>query len=134
MVIVDRAVFSFSFMKFCLEFLQVHFVDAILSNNSTDDHIHEFIVQGGLMPLLKLFSLPALPLDFPTSSACSSITNTCRGILVRDEGVVEGGMNWGGMNVEKREGVMEDVCRVAGLWWLGGGGGGEVMKGKGRPL
>ena len=81
MVIVDRTIFSFSFMIF---FFQVHFVDAILSNNSTDDHIHEFIVQGGLMPLLKLFSLPALPLDFPTSSACSSITNTCRGILVRE--------------------------------------------------
>ena len=78
--------------NFVSEFLQVHFVDAILSNNSTDDHIHEFIVQGGLTPLLRLFSLPALPLDFPTSSACSSITNTCRGILVRGGGKRGGGL------------------------------------------
>jgi len=66
----------------------VHFVDAILSNNSTDDHIQEFITQGGLTPLLRLLSLPALPLDFPTSSACSAITSTCRGILVRMCGCV----------------------------------------------
>lgn len=63
-------------------------MDAILSNNSTDDHIQEFITQGGLTPLLRLLSLPALPLDFPTSSACSAITSTCRGILVRVCGCV----------------------------------------------
>ena len=60
----------------------VHFVDAILSNNSTDDHIKEFVTHGGLTPLLSLLSLPALPLNFPSSSACNSITSTCRSILV----------------------------------------------------
>lgn len=60
----------------------VHFLDAILSNNSTDDHMREFIQQGGMQPLLKLLSLPVLPLDFPTSPACTAITGACRSIMV----------------------------------------------------
>lgn len=60
----------------------VHFLDAILSNNSTDDHMKEFITQGGLDPLLRLLSLPVLPLEFPTSAACTAITGACRSILV----------------------------------------------------
>ena len=66
----------------------VHFLDAILSNNSTDDHMREFIGQGGLEPLLKLLSLPILPLDFPTSSACTAITGACRSIMVSGWGVL----------------------------------------------
>ncbi len=61
----------------------VHFLDAILSNNSTDDHMKEFINQGGMGPLLKLLALPVLPLDFPTSAACTAITGACRSIMVR---------------------------------------------------
>ena len=61
----------------------VHFLDAILSNNSTDDHMREFISQGGMEPLLRVLSLPVLPLDFPTSAACTAITSACRNILVR---------------------------------------------------
>ena len=60
----------------------VHFLDAILSNNSTDDHMREFIGQQGLEPLLRLLSLPVLPLDFPTSAACTAITGACRSIMV----------------------------------------------------
>lgn len=60
----------------------VHFLDAILSNNSTDDHMQVFINQGGMQPLLKLLSLPVLPLDFPTSAACTAITGACRSIMV----------------------------------------------------
>lgn len=60
----------------------VNFVDAILNNNSTDDHINEFIKHGGLKPLLSLLSLPALPLTFPSSSACGSIAITCKSLLV----------------------------------------------------
>lgn len=60
----------------------VHFLDAILTNNSTDDHILEFIGQGGMKPLLQLLSLPVLPLDFPTSSACNAIAGACRSIMV----------------------------------------------------
>lgn len=60
----------------------VHFLDAILSNNSTDDHMREFILQGGMHPLLKLLSLPVLPLDFPSSAACAAITGACRSIMV----------------------------------------------------
>ncbi len=61
----------------------VHFLDAILSNNSTDDHMQEFINQGGMKPLLRLLTLPVLPLDFPTSPACTAITGACRSIMVR---------------------------------------------------
>lgn len=71
----------------------VHFLDAILSNNSTDDHMREFIGQGGMHPLLMLLSLPVLPLDFPTSAACTAITGACRSIMVR-RGVGER-VGWG---------------------------------------
>lgn len=57
------------------------FVDAILSNNSTDDHIREFVQHNGLEPLIKILSLPNLPLDFPSSSACQSIGIISRSIL-----------------------------------------------------
>ena len=60
----------------------IHFLDAILSNNSTEDHIREFISQGGMKPLLNLLSLPVLPLDFPSSTACNAITSACRSIMV----------------------------------------------------
>ena len=66
----------------------VHFLDSILSNNSTDDHMREFISQGGLRPLLKILSLPVLSLDFPLSSACQAIAGPCRSILVSLEMVV----------------------------------------------
>lgn len=57
------------------------FVDAILSNNSTDDHIREFVRHQGLEPLIKILSLPNLPLDFPSSPACQSIGIVSRSIL-----------------------------------------------------
>ena len=60
---------------------QVKFVDAILSNNSTDDHIREFVRHQGLEPLIKILSLPNLPLDFPSSPACQSIGIVSRSIL-----------------------------------------------------
>jgi len=60
----------------------VHFLDAILSTNSTDDHIKEFINQSGLPALLDLATILSLPLDFATSNACSAIATACRGILV----------------------------------------------------
>ena len=37
------------------------FVDAILSNNSTDDHCREFVSQKGLVPLMGILGLPNLP-------------------------------------------------------------------------
>ena len=46
------------------------FVDAILSNNSTDDHCREFVVQKGLVPLMDILGLPNLPVDFPVTPAC----------------------------------------------------------------
>lgn len=46
------------------------FVDAILSNNSTDDHCREFVVQRGLVPLMGILGLPNLPVDFPVTPAC----------------------------------------------------------------
>ena len=46
------------------------FVDAILSNNSTDDHCREFVAQKGLVPLMGILGLPNLPVDFPAHTAC----------------------------------------------------------------
>ena len=58
------------------------FVDAILSNNSTDDHCREFVSQQGLAPLLGILGLPNLPLDFPQSPACQAVASVCKSILV----------------------------------------------------
>ena len=61
--------------------LQMKFVEAILSNNTTDDHCREFVTQGGLVPLLGILSLPNLPIDFPSSQACQSVASVAKAIL-----------------------------------------------------
>lgn len=69
----------------------MRFVDAILTNNSTDDHVREFLRQDGLVPLLRLMRLRNLPIDFPTTQACGGISSVCRSILAlaRDPKVVQ---------------------------------------------
>lgn len=57
-------------------------VDAILSNNSTDDHCREFVNQQGLDPLLNILCLRILPIDFPNSPACQAVSSVCKSILV----------------------------------------------------
>lgn len=57
------------------------FIDAILSNNSTDDHCKEFVKQGGLKPLLSILSLPNLPVDCPMTTAAQSVASVCKSIL-----------------------------------------------------
>ena len=57
------------------------FVDAILSNNSTDDHCKEFVKQNGLVPLMGILGLPNLPIDFPAQPACQSAGAVCKSIL-----------------------------------------------------
>jgi len=59
------------------------FVEAILSNNTTDDHCREFVTQKGLVPLMNILSLPNLPLDFPTTHSCQAVASVCKSILVR---------------------------------------------------
>ncbi|XP_055349412.1 E3 ubiquitin-protein ligase HUWE1-like isoform X2 [Paramacrobiotus metropolitanus] len=68
------------------------FVEAVLTSNSTDDHCREFIRQDGLKPLMEIFRLPNLPLDFPYSNAChaaytlvKSVVAYCRDHLVLEE-------------------------------------------------
>lgn len=58
------------------------FVEAILTNNSTDDHCREFVTQKGLEPLMSILGLPNLPIDFPTSPACQTVAIVCKSILV----------------------------------------------------
>ncbi|XP_070192440.1 E3 ubiquitin-protein ligase HUWE1-like isoform X3 [Littorina saxatilis] len=57
------------------------FVEAILSNNSTDDHCREFVTQKGLLPLMGILGLPNLPIDFPASPACQAVASVCKSIL-----------------------------------------------------
>ncbi|XP_034939530.1 E3 ubiquitin-protein ligase HUWE1 isoform X2 [Chelonus insularis] len=57
------------------------FVDAILSNNSTDDHCREFVAQKGLVPLLSILGLPNLPVDYPVAQAATSVASVCKSIL-----------------------------------------------------
>jgi len=63
--------------------MQMKFVEAILSNNTTDDHCREFVTQKGLVPLMNILSLPNLPLDFPTTHSCQAVASVCKSILVR---------------------------------------------------
>lgn len=58
------------------------FVDAIMGNSTADDHCMEFITQGGLEPLFTILRLPNLPVDFPTSQACQSVSSVCTILLV----------------------------------------------------
>ncbi|XP_012277229.1 E3 ubiquitin-protein ligase HUWE1 isoform X2 [Orussus abietinus] len=57
------------------------FVDAILSNNSTDDHCREFVAQKGLVPLLSILGLPNLPVDYPVAQAAQAVASVCKSIL-----------------------------------------------------
>lgn len=57
------------------------FIDAILSNNSTDDHCREFVNQGGLVPLLKILGLPNLPVDCPVTNSAQAVASVCKSIL-----------------------------------------------------
>merc|ERR1712045_160964 len=57
------------------------FVDAILSNNATDDHCREFVQQKGLVPLMGILVLPNLPIDFPTQPACQAVSAVSKSIL-----------------------------------------------------
>lgn len=72
------------------------FIDAILSNNSTDDHCREFVTQGGLVPLLKILGLPNLPVDCPVTTSSQAVASVCKSILnlaqepkVLEEGLVQ---------------------------------------------
>nr|XP_023021300.1 E3 ubiquitin-protein ligase HUWE1-like [Leptinotarsa decemlineata] len=57
------------------------FIDAILSNNSTDDHCREFVEKGGVVPLLKILSLPNLPVDCPVTNPAQAVATVCKSIL-----------------------------------------------------
>lgn len=58
------------------------FLDSMLSNNNTPDHCKEFIQAGGVPVLLKLVTLRALPLEFPTSQAAQQIAQVLRVVFV----------------------------------------------------
>ena len=60
----------------------MRFVDAILSNNSTEDHCREYLQSGGLVPLFTILRLPNLPPDFPSSSPCNSVASVFKTLLV----------------------------------------------------
>ncbi|BFZ10773.1 hypothetical protein BsWGS_13813 [Bradybaena similaris] len=70
------------------------FVEAILSNNSTDDHCREFVAQKGLIPLMSILGLPNLPIDFPTSPACQAVSSVCKSVLTlsRESEVMKQGL------------------------------------------
>ncbi|KAF5283384.1 hypothetical protein FQA39_LY04760 [Lamprigera yunnana] len=57
------------------------FIDAILSNNSTDDHCREFVALGGLQPLLRILALPNLPVDCPVTISAQAVSSVCKSIL-----------------------------------------------------
>ncbi|KAJ6222788.1 hypothetical protein RDWZM_001333 [Blomia tropicalis] len=62
-------------------FNAMRFVDAILTNNSTDDHCREFLNNNGLKPLFDILKLPNLPPDFPTSPACYNVAGVFKSLL-----------------------------------------------------
>ncbi|KAG6803233.1 E3 ubiquitin-protein ligase HUWE1 isoform X1 [Apis mellifera caucasica] len=66
-----------------MEYIQnvTKFVDAILSNNSTDDHCREFVAQKGLVPLLSILGLPNLPVDHSVAQTAQAVATVCKSIL-----------------------------------------------------
>ncbi|XP_046406854.1 E3 ubiquitin-protein ligase HUWE1 isoform X2 [Ischnura elegans] len=58
------------------------FVDAILSNNSTDDHCQEFVAQKGLTPLISILGLPNLPTDHPTTALAMAVSAPIKSVLI----------------------------------------------------
>lgn len=61
------------------------FLEAILSNNSTDDHCREFVTLNGLRPLLSILSLPNFPVascNSPVAATSQSVASVCKSILV----------------------------------------------------
>ena len=62
------------------------FLEAILSNNSTDDHCREFVALGGLRPLLSILALPNFPVtsfNSPITATAQAVAAVCKSILVR---------------------------------------------------
>lgn len=62
------------------------FLEAILSNNSTDDHCREFVNSGGLKPLLSILALPNLPVtsfNSPITATAQAVASVCKSILVK---------------------------------------------------
>jgi len=62
------------------------FLEAILSNNSTDDHCREFVNLSGLKSLLSCLALPNLPvtsLNSPITATAQAVASVCKSILVR---------------------------------------------------
>jgi E3 ubiquitin-protein ligase HUWE1 len=61
------------------------FLEAILSNNSTDDHCREFVTLGGLRPLLSILALPNFPVtsfNSPITATAQAVASVCKSILV----------------------------------------------------
>lgn len=62
------------------------FLEAILSNNSTDDHCREFVNLGGLKPLLSILALPNLPVssfNSPITATAQAVASVCKSVLVK---------------------------------------------------
>lgn len=99
------------------------FVDAILSNNSTDDHCKEFVRQGGLKPLLSILSLPNLPVDCPITTAAQSVASVCKSILnlAHEPAVLQTGL-------EQLSGVVDKLKPLLGH--LENNRGGSVLLGE----
>ncbi|XP_037724903.1 E3 ubiquitin-protein ligase HUWE1 isoform X3 [Drosophila subpulchrella] len=57
------------------------FIEAIFSNSPNGDHCREFVLHGGLKPILQLLSLPNLPVDSPVSTTSQAVANVCKAIL-----------------------------------------------------
>lgn len=57
------------------------FIDAILSNNTTEDHCQEFVNRGGLEPLLRILGLPNLNVGCPITASAQAVASVCKSIL-----------------------------------------------------
>ncbi|XP_037929563.1 E3 ubiquitin-protein ligase HUWE1 [Teleopsis dalmanni] len=57
------------------------FIEAIFSNSSNGEYCKEFVLHGGLNPLLRMLSLPNLPVDSPVTTTAQAVANVCKSIL-----------------------------------------------------
>lgn len=57
------------------------FIEAILSNSTSKENCRQFVLRGGVMPLMQLLSLPNLPVDAPVSTSALAVANVTKSIF-----------------------------------------------------
>lgn len=97
------------------------FIDAILSNNATDDHCRDFVYRGGLSRLLRVLALPNLPVDCPITTSAQAVAAVCKSImnLTHEPQVLQEGLEQLANMIHRLDPLQEHWQRPRGSVLLG---------------